>query len=161
MSDDCQRIECITGRRVDAVDHGAEAADRRRDGLNLEPPFCEPSSPMPRSPARSPTFRVDRARLARQLLRRQHGGRPFLGSFLRKVVTRSGEHPVIVSTREFGSVMRRAWIDAIGIAVDRNGWNGDRRLRGEPGLDVRVAPVPAASRGDEDSAISLPVATTL
>jgi hypothetical protein len=68
---------------------------------------------------------------------------------------------VIVSTREFGSVMRRAWIDAIGIAVDRNGWNGDRRLRGEPGLDVRVAPVPAASRGDEDSAISLPVATTL
>ena len=45
------------------------------------------------------------------------------------------ENPVLVRADKLRLVMRRAGIDAVRIAVDRDGGRRDRRLRGEPLLD--------------------------
>src|SRR5262245_28765479 len=46
------------------------------------------------------------------------------------------EHPVLVPPGEHRRMMGGTAVDAIGVAVDRDGWHRDWRLRDETGLDV-------------------------
>jgi hypothetical protein len=58
---------------------------------------------------------------------------------------------MFVRAEELFRVMRRAGVHAIGVAVDRDRWNGDRRLRREPGLDRSIGGI----AGDEP--VAMPV----
>src|SRR5215468_5715971 len=63
------------------------------------------------------------------------------------------EHPVLVRPGEHRRMMGGTAVDAIGIAVDRDGWHRDRWLRDETRFDVGHGRI----TGDEAEAVSIGV----
>src|ERR1700693_2567424 len=86
----------------------------------------------------------------RHRARVRHRARPYLRPLLRQIVARGPEDAVLVRRCELGRVLRRAGVHTIGVAVDRDGGDSDRPLRGEYRLDLGV------SRVASDEPVAMP-----
>lgn len=63
---------------------------------------------------------------------------PFGRALLRQIVAGPGEHAPLEESLELARVMRGAGVDAVAVAVDRDGGDANRRLCGELRLDSRI-----------------------
>jgi hypothetical protein len=75
------------------------------------------------------------------------GARPFLRALLRQVVSGAAKKTMLMSADELDRVMLRSRVHAVHVAVDRNGRNGNGRLRGERRFDGGACRVRSIAEG--------------